>query len=254
MKKNTRRISLAVLIIATITAFSIFATQNLSSKNNTPIDNSKNKTTSTQQNLNQSTKPLEQTPEFIALLKPQLNDIILGDKNAPITIIEYASLSCPHCATFYQEAFIKLKKEYIDTKKAKFIYRDFPLNQPALSAAMIALCQVQNKDKDATKYYNFIKVLFKSQDSWAFSDDFINKLTNIAKLNGIDNKKFQKCINSAELQQQILEVRLKAAKILQISSTPTFFVDNTIVHGYHKYDAIKNLIDQKLLSITVNSP
>ncbi len=100
------------------------------------------------------------------LLKIKDGELFVGDKKAPVAVIEYASLSCPHCAMFYREAFEKMKNEYIDNGKVKFVYRDFPLNQQALVAAMIANCRSEDeKENRAEKYYGLIKALFKTQDT-----------------------------------------------------------------------------------------
>ena len=181
------------------------------------------------------------------ILKISPFDIVYGDKSAPVTFIEYSSLSCPHCASFNRETFERIKSEYIDSKKVKFIHRDFPLNQPALAAAMFALCQAQDhKSEMVEKYYGLVKVLFKTQDSWAFDPKYIEKLQSIAQLDGMSPDRFNKCINDQALQHKILELRMEAAKGLKIQSTPTFFVNGEISEGYVDYVSIKKLIDKKL--------
>ncbi|MDX2083619.1 MAG: DsbA family protein [Rickettsiales bacterium] len=185
------------------------------------------------------------------ILKINASDIVLGDRNAPITIIEYASLSCPHCAAFHREALEKIKSEYIDTKKVQFIHRDFPLNQPALVSAMFAICQAQdNKDQMAEKYYNLLKALFKTQDSWAFDNKFLEKLQSIAQLDGMSAERFNACINDKKLQERILSSRMEASKGLQIQSTPTFFINGEISEGYVDYLSLKKIIDKKLTQTT----
>lgn len=249
MNKNIKKISITIFVIAIVIIIVVLATKNL-------LDKNKSNNTSTQQNVAKNTSDSNQTMiEDITqdgkdLLKIQSDDIVLGDQNAPITIIEYASLSCPHCAAFYSDGFSKLKEEYIDTAKVKFIYRDFPLNHPALTAAVTALCQAENNNTDPIKYHNFVKALFKTQDSWAFGDDFVKKLENIAILDGMSNQRFNECIKNIKLQESILEKRLNAAKVLQISSTPTFFINDKIMHGFTGYGDIKNIIEAELSKIT----
>ncbi len=250
MNRNTKKICLTILAIIAVVALIIFAAQNLFGKDN------KKTAPSAEQNKEQSKDSAKEEDNKIIegeaknLLEIGANDIILGDKNAPLTIIEYASLSCPHCATFYSDAYPKLKEEYIKTGKVKFVYRDFPLNQPALAAGMLALCQVKDKTADAEKYYDFIKVLFKTQESWAFSEEFALKLETIAKLDGMSADKFKNCIKDPKLQESILKSRMAAAKDLQIQSTPTFFVGNEMISGYSGYGDIKSIIEKKLSDTT----
>lgn len=181
------------------------------------------------------------------ILRVNASDIVLGDRNAPITIIEYASLSCPHCAAFHREALEKLKSEYIDNKKVQFIHRDFPLNQPALVAGMFAICQAQDhKAEMAEKYYSLLKALFKTQDSWAFDTKYVEKLQSISQLDGMSSERFSSCINDKKLQERILSERMEAAKGLQIQSTPTFFINGEITEGYVDYVSLKKTIDKKL--------
>ena len=181
------------------------------------------------------------------ILKITPNDIVMGDKNALVVMIEYASLSCPHCAAFHRESLEKLKNEYIDTKKVVFVHRDFPLNQPALVAGMFAICQAQDHQEEMSeKYYNLLKALFRTQDSWAFDAKYIEKLQSIAQLDGMSADHFNNCINDKKLQERILSERMEAAKGLQIQSTPTFFINGKIMEGYVDYLSIKKLIDKNL--------
>jgi protein-disulfide isomerase len=241
MNKNSKKISLTILAIIAVIVVIIFASKNL-------FGNSNKQTLSNQEQTKEQTNNDDNKVAADAkkLLEINNNDIVLGDKNAPLTIVEYASLSCSHCASFYSEGFPKLKEEYIATGKVNFIYRDYPLNQPALTAGILALCQVKDKTADAEKYHNFIKVLFKTQDSWAFAEDFALKLETIAKLDGISSEAFQNCIKDQKLQEQILKSRMAAAKGLQIQSTPTFFIGDEIVNGYGGYGDLKSVIEKKL--------
>jgi protein-disulfide isomerase len=182
-----------------------------------------------------------------ALLQISNSDMIYGDRKAPVIIIEYASLSCPHCANFYREGFEKLKTEYIDSGKVQFIYRDFPLNQPALAASMLSFCYNEdNKENKSDDYYGFIKVLFKTQDSWAFDPKYSEKLASIAKLDGMSEDRFKSCMGDQKLQSKILQSRMEAAKSLQLQSTPTFFINGEISEGYIDYPSLKKIIEKKL--------
>ncbi|MES2677310.1 MAG: DsbA family protein [Pseudomonadota bacterium] len=241
MNKNTKKISLTILAVILAIALIFLAVNNLfgktNIKSNAGDEASKNTSIPT---------PKIAEGEAASLLKILPSDIVIGDKNAPVTIIEYASLSCPHCAVFYSDGFSKLKTEYIATGKVKFAYRDFPLNQPALVAGMLAICQVNDRELDAAKYYDFIKVLFRTQEAWAFGEDFTAKLETLAKLDGMSSEKFNQCIKNKTLQEAVLKARLQATQLLQISSTPTFFINGEIISGYGGYNEIKNVIDKKL--------
>jgi protein-disulfide isomerase len=247
MNKSFKKISIISLVVITSSIVVFFVIKNLF------YSNAQSNTTATTNTTSNEASRDQTTQHHKDLLKIQSDDIMLGDKDAPITIIEYASLSCSHCATFYSDGFSKLKVDYIDTGKVKFIYRDFPLNHPALTASIIALCQVKNIDKDSIKYHNFIKLLFKTQDSWAFDDDFTGKLENIAKLDGMSKQEFNSCLKNNQLQDKILKKRLVATKALQISSTPTFFVNNKIINGFTGYGDIKVIIEEELSNFYIDN-
>ncbi len=196
------------------------------------IDNSSNKT---------AFKPVNKA------LQVSDSELYLGNKNAPVVIIEYASLSCPHCASFYRKAFDELKEEYIKSGKVKFIYRDFPLNQPALAGAMAAVCRSKIEIEDpAGAYYDFLKVLFKNQDRWAYDPKFIDKIESIAVLDGMSEQQFRSCVSDQILQEKILQARLVAAKSLNIASTPTFFINDSSIEGFVDYKTIKEAIEKEL--------
>lgn len=176
------------------------------------------------------------------------SEFVIGSKNAKVTFIDYASLSCPHCAAFYGEAFDQLKKEYIDTGKVKFVYRDFPLNQPSLIAATIAICRSYefSEAQRAKRYHEFVKLLYDAQNSWVFSTDAVAKLESIAVLDGMSKGLVKKCARDVGLQDSILKARMLAARDLEIESTPTFFVNGRKVQGFVGYKKIKELIDIEL--------
>ena len=177
------------------------------------------------------------------ILKILPYDVVLGEKDAPILVIEYASLSCPHCASFVREAFPKLKKDFIDKGKVKFIYRDFPLNQPALTAAIYAKCDAGDY---ADKYFKNIKTLYKTQDSWAFDRNYVKKLQTIAKLNGTSETEFNHCLKNKTIQERLLQQRLDAAESLRIKSTPSFFINGEALEGYVDYLTLKKVIKKHL--------
>jgi len=199
------------------------------------------------QELLKDQEKLAETRKNSELLKILPNDYVIGDSDAKVLIIEYASLSCPHCAVFYREAYERIKEDYISKGKVKFIYRDFPLNQQALTAGTIAECIAKDSKENATeKYHETIKILFKTQDSWAFDPKYDEKLEAIMKLDGMGQERFKSCINDKQLQDKILAKRMDASNSLQIRSTPTFFVNGEISEGYIDYLTLQKLIEKNL--------
>lgn len=152
-------------------------------------------------------------------------DRILGKPDAPVTIIEYASLSCPHCANFDVNQLPKIRKAWINTGKAKLILRDFPLDHSALEAAMIARCAPPDH------FYAFVNAFFSSQPQWVLAHDLRAALTRIAELGGMDAKTVTKCLGKNALETKILESRLTAYKKLGVNATPTFFINGTKFAG-----------------------
>ena len=158
-------------------------------------------------------------------LAVQPSDRILGKAEAPITIIEYASLTCPHCAHFDVTVLPKLKEKWIDTGKAKLILRDYPLDEPALRAAMVARCA------PADRFYPLIDTFFAQQEQWATTRDYRAALEKLAKLGGISNKEFAACISDKKLEDQVAQSRLVASQQLGVDATPTFFINGKKFDG-----------------------
>jgi protein-disulfide isomerase len=153
-----------------------------------------------------------------------LGDQVLGADNAPVTIVEYASMTCPHCAQFQAKTFPKLKERYIDTGKVRFIFREFPLDPLAAGAFMLARCA----DKD--KYFAVIDLLFGTQRDWVVPNP-LQPLLNVAKQAGYTEETFNACLKNQQVLDGIQNVRDRGAKVLNIESTPTFFVNGKRVVG-----------------------
>jgi protein-disulfide isomerase len=162
-------------------------------------------------------------------LKPTPDDHVLGKSDAPITIVEYASLTCPHCATFAKETLPQVKKEWIETGKAKLVYRHFPFDRAALAAAQITECAGPDR------FFPFLEVFFTQQDSWTKGDPIAN-LTRLAKLGGMPEDKVQACLKDEALVNKIVATRLQGEKELGVSSTPTFFVNGKKIIGAEPYE------------------
>ena len=153
------------------------------------------------------------------------DDRILGNPNAPNTIVEYASLTCPHCAHFENNVLPELKKKWIDTGKAKLVLRDFPLDEPALRAAMIARCAPPDK------FYAYVDTFFAAQEKWMMARDYRDALARLVKLGGMSKDEFDNCLKDTTLENKIVEGRLIASKELDVNSTPTFFINGTKFAG-----------------------
>ncbi|MBV8169464.1 MAG: DsbA family protein [Alphaproteobacteria bacterium] len=149
----------------------------------------------------------------------EAGDRVLGKADAPITIIEYASLTCPHCADFNKEIMPELKQRYVETGKAKIVFRDFPLDQMALRASMLARCA------PADKYFAFIDVLFQQQGSWATAKDPMAALEQLGKLGGVPSDKFKTCMADQALADSVLTERLRGANEFKVEGTPTLYVN-----------------------------
>jgi protein-disulfide isomerase len=160
-----------------------------------------------------------------SLLQLNKDDRILGKPDAPITIVEYASLTCPHCAHFENDVLPELKKKWIDSGKAKLVLRDFPLDEPALRAAMIARCAPPDR------YYAYVDTFFAAQEKWVMARDYREALARLVKLGGMNKDEFDKCLNDTALENKIVGERLVASKELDVNSTPTFFINGTKFAG-----------------------
>jgi protein-disulfide isomerase len=175
-------------------------------------------------------------PDLSTLLDPPaLGDKVLGHTDAPVTIVEYASATCPHCAAFHKDVFPQLKSEFIDTGKVKFIFREFPFDDLALAAFMLARCAPPEK------YFPMIDVLFEQQKVWA-SKDARTELAKIAQLAGIGQDGFDKCLKNEDLAKGIMAIRDKAANTYGVEATPTFFVNGKELRGEHSIDQFRKLI------------
>jgi protein-disulfide isomerase len=153
-----------------------------------------------------------------------LPDMTLGKPDAPVTIIEYSSLSCPHCAAFHKEVFPELQSQYIDTGKVHFVMREFPLNESALAGAVLARCLPPDR------YFAFTSMLFAKQADWAYKEDALTPLKALAKQAGMTGEEFDKCIDNEALQKQILAVRDEGEK-KGVHATPSFFVNGQLLKG-----------------------
>ena len=154
-------------------------------------------------------------------------DLVIGDENAPITIIEYASMSCSHCANFHTNTLPDLKKEYIDTGKVRMIFRDYPFNYPALLGSMMMRCIPSDTR------YDYMNALYQLQTTWVDRDPKVSKkeLYKIMQSGGMTKEEFDNCYTNLDNENLILEGVMEAQKEFNIKSTPSFIINGNIFEG-----------------------
>ncbi len=169
---------------------------------------------------------------------PALGEMALGaDEGAKVTIVEYASATCPHCAAYHKDAWKKIKAEYVDTKKIRYIFREFPTNDAALAAFMIARAAPKES------YFPLMDVFFETLETWAQNP--AEGLLNIAKQAGFTQAKFDETLKNEALAKGIIEIRDGGVKF-GVQGTPTFFLNGEIFEGERTYEAFKAAIDPLL--------
>ncbi len=178
--------------------------------------------------------------DMAELLKPgALPDKALGKDDAKVTVVEYASMTCPHCAHFAETTFPELKSKYIDTGKVRYILREFPFDPRAEAGFMLARCAGDN-------YYPMVDVLFRQQQNWATVDNVKNALLQLAKLAGFTQESFDKCLTDQALLDQVRAVQKRGADEFKVDSTPTFFINGKTYKGALSIEEMSAIIDPLL--------
>ena len=212
-------------------------------------------TTTTTTPAETAQKPAAEVPsaegdvDMAEVLKPgALPDMILGEANAPVTIVEYMSTTCPHCAAFHNNTFDAIKAKYVDSGKARFIVREFPFDPRAAAAFMLARCQPQDSTKltEAAQYYPMISMLMKQQETWAAAQDGREALLQMSKLAGFTQESFQACLTNQKLLDDVNAVRERGAKEFGVAATPTFLINGKRYSGDMSVDSMSALIDSLL--------
>jgi protein-disulfide isomerase len=176
------------------------------------------------------------------LMKPtDLPDITLGPADAKVTVVEYASMTCPHCAHFANEIFDPLKKKYIDSGKIRFVFREFPLDNLAAAASMLARCAGDDKT------FPLIETFYAKQADWAFTQgNPVPKLFDIAKQAGFTQESFDKCLTNQKLLDQITAGRSRASDTFGVNATPTFFINGKRLQEAPSMEAFDKVIEPLL--------
>ena len=169
---------------------------------------------------------------------PSLPDMALGPKDAAVTIVEYASMTCPHCAAFTEQVFPKLKQAYIDTNKIRFVFREFPLDIKAAAGSMLARCIAGD---DPQKYFAAIHTLFKQQESWVMGKTS-EQLLLIGKQAGLSEAEVDKCLKDQALLDKIAADQKFANEKLGVNSTPSFFINGEMIKGETSFEEFERRI------------
>ncbi|MSP42165.1 MAG: DsbA family protein [Alphaproteobacteria bacterium] len=164
-------------------------------------------------------------------------EIVIGKADAPVTIIEYASMTCAHCANFHTKVFPLIKEKYIDTGKVKLAFREFPLDWVALRASMLARCGGR------AKVTPFIDILFTQQMDWAASEDPIGALNRIAKLGGMSQTAFDACLADETLMKQLVQSRQDGMEKHNVQGTPSFIIDGKTHDGDMNIEDFDKLLE-----------
>ncbi len=172
-----------------------------------------------------------------------LAERVLGDENAPLTIIEFSSLGCPHCMAFHRDTLPMIKKDYIETGKVRLVYRDFPLGARAMAAAMLARCAPEKR------YFGMLELFFQKQEDWSHAEDAVASLSKVAKFGGMSNDDVLACLQNQALLDGIRERAEDAQFEFEISSTPTFLIggeDGDKVQGNLATEDFRDVIEKAL--------
>ncbi|EJW12985.1 Periplasmic thiol:disulfide interchange protein DsbA [Rhodovulum sp. PH10] len=183
----------------------------------------------------------EDDVDMAKVLEPSpLGDIALGKKDAPVTIVEYASMTCGHCGHFTNDVLPIVKEKYIDTGKVRYILRDFPLDNVAAAITLLARCQ------GGEKYYPMVEMFFQQQKNWITAKDMKGAIFNLAKQAGFTQESFEACIGDQKLLDEVQAVRDRAAKEFGVNSTPTFFINGERIVGALPAEEFTKIIDKHL--------
>ena len=192
-------------------------------------------------NASAQSRSAEATIDAAKVAEPgKLKDMVYGKADAPVTIVEYASLTCSHCADFAINTFPTIKEKYIDTGKAKLIFREFPFDPRATAAFMLARCAPEDR------YFPMIEVFFKQQQHWAGAADGEAALLQIAKLAGFTQESFKACLTNQQVLDDVRATMERGSTEFGVNATPTFFINGQKYAGALSVDEMSAIIDKLL--------
>ncbi|CAN7355370.1 MULTISPECIES: DsbA family protein [Brucella] len=192
-------------------------------------------------NASAQSRSAEATIDAAKVAEPgKLKDMVYGKADAPVTIVEYASLTCSHCADFAINTFPTIKEKYIDTGKAKLIFREFPFDPRATAAFMLARCAPEDR------YFPMVEVFFKQQQQWAGAADGEAALLQIAKLAGFTQESFKACLTNQQVLDDVRATMERGSTEFGVNATPTFFINGQKYAGALSVDEMSAIIDKLL--------
>jgi protein-disulfide isomerase len=171
---------------------------------------------------------------------PADQDMAIGDPKAPVTVIEYASMTCPHCAHFHDTYLPDIKKKYIDTGKVRLVFREFPLDRAAWMASILARCSGEDR------FFPYIDILFTQQAVWSRAKDPKAELLKLARMGGVSDKDFNACMSDKTLGDGILQTRKDGQDKHEINSTPSFVIDGKTHAGAMDIEAFSKAVEPLL--------
>ena len=230
MKWNSRQILMVVAAVVVIAAGAVFYFVSRPAS----VDLSSKETLAPGTTAATATPGKPTTAEL--MVAGPLGDMTLGNPKAPNTIIEYASMTCSHCANFHNTVYSAFKAKYIDTGKVYFIFREYPLDPLATSAAMLARCVPKER------FFPMIDLLFNHQDEWAFVQDPKTALINLVKQAGISEADFTACLTNQKILDGVNWVKDRATKQFGVDATPTFFVNGTEHPGEFSMEELDKIL------------
>ena len=174
-------------------------------------------------------------PNKAALESVQPGDHVLGDPKAPITVIEYASLTCSHCAHFHTQVLPEIKKKWIDTGKMKLVYRDFPLDQVAAKAAQIAECAGNDR------YFGVLDIIFRGQPQWATAADPLAEMAKPLRIAGMGESEIKACLANEAMSNAVIK-DYQGGEAMGVNSTPTLFINGQLYRGAHSVEELDGVL------------
>ena len=180
---------------------------------------------------------IKESEEALKALELKATDNFEGKKDAPIQVVEYASMTCSHCADFHTKYYHEIKEKLIDTGKVRFIFRELPWDNRALAVSMVSRCAPKEE------YFNFVSAYMSTRKSWAESEKFLASVKQVARLGGMPPKAVDACLKNEEVNDIIRKNYKEGVEVVKIKGTPTFFVNGFRVEGIMTTEHLLNLVE-----------